>query len=189
MQTLDQLDFNNKRVLVRVDYNVPIKDSVIQDDTRISASLPTIRKLLAGGSGVVLMSHLGRPKGGPDPRYSLEPITARLSELLGQPVKFIGSLPGSDETLEQVQALKPGEVALLENVRFEAGEEKNDAGLNARLARLGDAFVLDAFGSAHRAHSSVSGVADLLHMRAGYCWKLRSKHSASCCTTRRGPTW
>ena len=167
MQTLDQLDFNNKRVLVRVDYNVPIKDSVIQDDTRISASLPTIRKLLAGGSGVVLMSHLGRPKGGPDPKYSLEPITARLSELLGQPVKFIGSLPGSDETLEQVQALKPGEVALLENVRFEAGEEKNDAGLNARLARLGDAFVLDAFGSAHRAHSSVSGVADLLPHAGG----------------------
>ena len=167
MQTLDQLDFNNKRVLVRVDYNVPIKDSVIQDDTRISASLPTIRKLLAGGSGVVLMSHLGRPKGGPDPKYSLEPITARLSELLGQPVKFIGSLPGSDETLEQVQALQPGEVALLENVRFEAGEEKNDAGLNARLARLGDAFVLDAFGSAHRAHSSVSGVAGLLPHAGG----------------------
>lgn len=167
MKTLDQLSFSNKRVLVRVDYNVPIKDGVIQDDTRISASLPTIRKLLAGGSGVVLMSHLGRPKGGPDPRYSLEPITARLSELLGQPVKFIGSLPGSDETLEQVQALKPGEVALLENVRFEAGEEKNDAGLNAKLARLGDAFVLDAFGSAHRAHSSVSGVADLLPHAGG----------------------
>ena len=167
MKTLDQLGFSNKRVLVRVDYNVPIKDGVIQDDTRISASLPTIRKLLAGGSSVVLMSHLGRPKGGPDPKYSLEPITARLSELLGQPVKFIGSLPGSDETLEQVQALKPGEVALLENVRFEAGEEKNDAGLNARLARLGDAFVLDAFGSAHRAHSSVSGVADLLPHAGG----------------------
>jgi len=167
MQTLDQLDFNNKRVLVRVDYNVPIKDGIIQDDTRISASLPTIRKLLEGGSGVVLMSHLGRPKGGPDPKYSLEPITARLSELLGQPVKFIGSLSGSDETLEQVQALQPGEVALLENVRFEAGEEKNDAGLNARLARLGDAFVLDAFGSAHRAHSSVSGVAGLLPHAGG----------------------
>ena len=167
MKTLDQLGFSNKRVLVRVDYNVPIKDGVIQDDTRISASLPTIRKLLAGGSSVVLMSHLGRPKGGPDPKYSLEPITARLSELLGQPVKFIGSLPGSDETLEQVQALQPGEVALLENVRFEAGEEKNDAGLNARLARLGDAFVLDAFGSAHRAHSSVSGVAGLLPHAGG----------------------
>ena len=167
MQTLDQLDFNNKRVLVRVDYNVPIKDGVIQDDTRISASSPTIHKLLAGGASVVLMSHLGRPKGGPDPKYSLEPITARLSELLAQPVKFIGSLPGSDETLEQVQTLKPGEVALLENVRFEAGEEKNDAGLNEKLARLGDAFVLDAFGSAHRAHSSVSGVAGLLPHAGG----------------------
>ena len=167
MKTLDQLDFNNKRVLVRVDYNVPIEDGVIQDDTRVTASLPTIHKLLAGGASVVLMSHLGRPKGGPDPKYSLKPVTARLGELLGVPVKFIGSLPGSDETLEQVQTLKPGEVALLENVRFEPGEEKNDQGLNARLAKLGDAFVLDAFGSAHRAHSSVSGVAGLLPHAGG----------------------
>ena len=167
MQTLDHLDTQNKRVLVRVDYNVPIKDGVIQDDTRISASLPTIRKLLAGGASVVLMSHLGRPKGGPDPKYSLAPVTARLSELLGQPVKFVEGTPGSDETLSVVQALQPGEVALLENVRFEAGEEKNDAALNQKLARLGDAFVLDAFGSAHRAHSSVSGVAGLLPHAGG----------------------
>ncbi|MGY2893440.1 phosphoglycerate kinase [Deinococcus sp. UYEF24] len=167
MQTLDHLDTQNKRVLVRVDYNVPIKDGVIQDDTRISASLPTIQKLLAGGASVVLMSHLGRPKGGPDPKYSLSPVTARLSELLGQPVKFVEGTPGSDETLAAVQALKPGEVALLENVRFEPGEEKNDDGLNAKLAKLGDAFVLDAFGSAHRAHSSVSGVAGLLPHAGG----------------------
>ena len=167
MKTLDQLDFQNKRVLVRVDYNVPLKDGVIQDDTRIQASLPTIRKLLAGGASVVLMSHLGRPKGGPDPKYSLSPVTARLSELLGAPVKFIASLPGSDETLAAVQTLKPGEVTLLENVRFEAGEEKNDPQLNERLAKLGDAFVLDAFGSAHRAHSSVSGVAGLLPHAGG----------------------
>ncbi|WP_407538770.1 phosphoglycerate kinase [Deinococcus radiomollis] len=167
MQTLDQLDTQNKRVLVRVDYNVPIKDGVIQDDTRISASLPTIQKLLAGGASVVLMSHLGRPKGGPDPKYSLAPVTARLSELLGQPVKFVEGAPGSDETLAAVQALKPGEVALLENVRFEPGEEKNDAALNEKLAKLGDAFVLDAFGSAHRAHSSVSGVAGLLPHAGG----------------------
>ncbi|WP_407570461.1 phosphoglycerate kinase [Deinococcus altitudinis] len=162
MQTLDHLDAQNTRVLVRVDYNVPIKDGVIQDDTRVTASLPTIQKLLSGGASVVLMSHLGRPKGGPDPKYSLSPVAARLSELLGQPVKFIASLPGSDETLAAVQALKPGEVALLENVRFEAGEEKNDPALNEKLSKLGDAFVLDAFGSAHRAHSSVSGVAGLL---------------------------
>ena len=167
MKTLDQLDINGKRVLVRVDYNVPIKDGVIQDDTRISASLPTIQKLLAGGASVVLMSHLGRPKGGPDPRYSLKPVTARLSELLGQPVKFVEGTPGSDETLAAVQALKPGEVALLENVRFEPGEEKNDAALNEKLAKLGDAFVLDAFGSAHRAHSSVSGAAGLLPHAGG----------------------
>ncbi len=167
MKTLDQLGFNDKRVLVRVDYNVPIKDGVIQDDTRISASLPTIQKLLAGGASVVLMSHLGRPKGGPDPKYSLAPVTARLSELLGQPVKFVEGTPGSDETLAAVQALKPGEVALLENVRFEPGEEKNDAALNEKLAKLGDAFVLDAFGSAHRAHSSVSGVAGLLPHAGG----------------------
>ncbi len=167
MQTLDHLDVQNKRVLVRVDYNVPIKDGVIQDDTRVTASLPTIQKLLSGGASVVLMSHLGRPKGGPDPKYSLSPVAARLSELLGKPVQFIGGTPGSDETLQQVQALKPGEVALLENVRFEAGEEKNDAGLNEKLAQLGDAFVLDAFGSAHRAHSSVSGVAGLLPHAGG----------------------
>jgi phosphoglycerate kinase len=134
MKTLDQLDFQNKRVLVRVDYNVPLKDGVIQDDTRIQASLPTIRKLLAGGASVVLMSHLGRPKGGPDPKYSLSPITARLSELLGEPVKFIASAAGSEDTLAAVQTLKPGVVALLENVRFEAGEEKNDPQLNERLA-------------------------------------------------------
>ena len=167
MQTLDTLDVQNKRVLVRVDYNVPLKEEVIQDDTRIQASLPTIQKLLAGGASVVLMSHLGRPKGGPDPKYTLAPVTARLSELLGQPVRFIAGQPGSDETLAQVQTLQPGEVALLENVRFEAGEEKNNADLNARLARLGDAFVLDAFGSAHRAHSSVSGVAGLLPHAGG----------------------
>jgi phosphoglycerate kinase len=167
MQTLDQLDTSGKRVLVRVDYNVPIKDGVIQDDTRISASLPTIQKLLAGGACVVLMSHLGRPKGEPDPKYTLAPIAPRLSELLGRSVKFIGGTPGSDETLEAVQSLQPGEVALLENVRFEAGEEKNDAALSKKLAKLGDAFVLDAFGSAHRAHSSVSGVAGLLPHAGG----------------------
>jgi phosphoglycerate kinase len=167
MQTLSTLNTKNKRVLVRVDYNVPIKDGVIQDDTRITASLPTIKKLLAGGASVVLMSHLGRPKGGPDPKYSLYPVVPRLSELLGQPVRFFGSLPGSNETYNAVQALRPGEVALIENVRFEAGEEKDDAALNAKLAQLGDAFVLDAFGSAHRAHSSVSGVAGLLPHAGG----------------------
>ncbi|MFK7602799.1 phosphoglycerate kinase [Deinococcus sp. SM5_A1] len=168
MKNLDQLDVKGKRVLVRVDYNVPIKDGVVQDDTRVTASLPTIKKLLEmGAASVVLMSHFGRPKNGPEAKYSLKPVADVLSKTLGQDVTFIDSLPSSDETLVAVRNLKAGAVALLENVRFEAGEEKNDAGLNAKLARLGDAFVLDAFGSAHRAHSSVSGVAGELPHAAG----------------------
>ena len=167
MQNLSQLDVKGKRVLVRVDYNVPVGDGVVQDDTRITASVPTIKKLLDGGASVVLMSHFGRPKNGPEDKYSLKPVAEAVSRALGQDVKFIPSLPGSEETLRAVQALRPGEVALLENVRFEAGEEKNDAALNDKLAKLGDAFVLDAFGSAHRAHSSVSGVASKLPHAAG----------------------
>ncbi|MPY65762.1 phosphoglycerate kinase [Deinococcus sp. SDU3-2] len=167
MQTLDQLDVRGRRVLVRVDYNVPVKDGVVQDRTRVTASLTTLRELLDGGASAVLMSHFGRPKNGPEEKYSLGPVVPVLEEELGRPVRFISSLPGSDETLEAVRQLQPGEVALLENVRFEAGEEKNDPELAARLARLGDAFVLDAFGSAHRAHASVSGVAALLPHAAG----------------------
>ncbi|GMA16538.1 phosphoglycerate kinase [Deinococcus metallilatus] len=167
MQTLDQLDVNGKRVLVRVDYNVPLKDGVVQDETRVTASLPTLQKLLDSGAALVLMSHLGRPKNGPEEKYSLKPVAAVLEKALGRPVKFIGSLPSSEETLRAVEALQPGKVALLENVRFEPGEEKNDPELSRKLARLGDAFVLDAFGSAHRAHSSVSGVAELLPHAAG----------------------
>ncbi|GHF70354.1 phosphoglycerate kinase [Deinococcus ficus] len=167
MQNLNSLDVKGKRVLVRVDYNVPVKDGQVQDATRITASLPTIQALLDGGAAVVLMSHFGRPKNGPEDKYSLKPVAEAASGALGRDVKFIPGLPGSDETLAAVKALQPGDVALLENVRFEAGEEKNDAGLNEKLAKLGDAFVLDAFGSAHRAHSSVSGVAALLPHAAG----------------------
>ncbi|WP_027460754.1 phosphoglycerate kinase [Deinococcus murrayi] len=167
MQTLDGLDVQGRRVLVRVDYNVPVKDGVVQDRTRITASLTTLRELLERGASLVLMSHFGRPKNGPEAKYSLAPVAPVLEEELGRPVRFIASLPGSDETLAAVQSLRPGEVALLENVRFEAGEEKNDPALGERLARLGDAFVLDAFGSAHRAHASVSGVAAHLPHAAG----------------------
>ncbi|MCP2013545.1 phosphoglycerate kinase [Deinococcus sp. HSC-46F16] len=167
MQTLDQLNVQGGRVLVRVDYNVPVKDGAVQDRTRVTASLTTLRELLDGGASVVLMSHFGRPKSGPEAKYSLGPVAPVLEDELGRPVRFIASLPGSDETLEAVRQLQPGEVALLENVRFEAGEEKNDPALSERLARLGDAFVLDAFGSAHRAHASVSGVAALLPHAAG----------------------
>lgn len=167
MQTLDGLDFQNKRVLVRVDYNVPVKDGVVQDDTRVTASLPTLRRLLSGGASLVLMSHFGRPKSGPEEKYSLRPVAAVLEGALGRPVRFIASLPGSDETRAAVESLEPGGVALLENVRFEPGEEKNDPELAEKFARLGDAFVLDAFGSAHRAHASVSGVAARLPHAAG----------------------
>ncbi|BDP41600.1 phosphoglycerate kinase [Deinococcus aetherius] len=167
MRTLDQLDTRGKRVLVRVDYNVPVKDGVVQDDTRVTASLPTLQRLLDGGASVVLMSHFGRPKGGPEEKYSLRPVAPVVEQALKRDVRFIGSLPSSEETLREVQALQPGEVALLENVRFEAGEEKNDPELAQKFARLGDAFVLDAFGSAHRAHASVSGVAEYLPHAAG----------------------
>ncbi|MCD0168523.1 phosphoglycerate kinase [Deinococcus sp. 23YEL01] len=168
MQNLKSLNVSGQRVLVRVDYNVPISGGVVQDDTRVTASLPTIRTLLeAGARNVILMSHFGRPKNGPEEKYSLKPVAPVLEGVLGQPVTFIAGTADSDETLAAVQALPEGAVALLENVRFSAGEEKNDADLNARLARLGDAFVLDAFGSAHRAHSSVSGVAGLLPHAGG----------------------
>ena len=171
MRKLDTLDVNGKRVLVRVDFNVPLESTPqglrITDDTRIVASLPTIRALLSKGAAVILMSHLGRPKAIED-KSRLAPIATHLAELLGQKVRYVPSLPSSAETVEALKDLKPGEVALLENVRFEPGEEQNDPELNRKLALLGDAFVLDAFGSAHRAHSSVSGVAGLLPHAGGY---------------------
>lgn len=167
MNTLDHFAVEGKRILVRVDYNVPIQNGVVQDATRIEASLPTLKALLARGASLILMSHLGRPKG-VDEAYRLAPIVPILQNLLGQDVRYIQSLPSSAETVQQLADLKPGQVALLENVRFEPGEEKNDTALSQALARLGDAFVLDAFGSAHRAHSSVSGIARFLPSCAGY---------------------
>ncbi|MEZ0347548.1 MAG: phosphoglycerate kinase [Thermus sp.] len=166
MRTLRDLDPRGKRVLVRVDYNVPIQGGVVQDETRIQESLPTLRHLLAGGASLVLLSHLGRPKGR-DPKYSLAPVAEALARHLPG-VRFVPHSPGSEEAYQAVRALGPGEVVLLENVRFEPGEENNDPELAARYARLGDAFVLDAFGSAHRAHASVVGVARHLPAYAGF---------------------
>ncbi len=168
MQTLSDVDVRGKRVLVRVDYNVPMENGCIVDATRIDASLPTIEFLLDEGAAVILMSHLGRPKNGPDDKYRLKPVAAALEALLGRPVRYLPSLPGSPETAGALADLQPGEVALLENVRFEAGEEQNDPDLARRLSALGDVFVLDAFGSAHRAHASVSGVAAFLPHAAGF---------------------
>lgn len=151
-----------KRVLVRVDFNVPLDAGRITDDTRIRESLPTIRALTERGGRVVLMSHLGRPKGKPDGKYSLAPVAARLQELLpGQRVTFVPATVGP-EAAAAVAALADGDVALLENTRFDAGEEKNDEILSRELASLGDAYVNDAFGSAHRAHASTEGVARFL---------------------------
>ncbi len=166
MRTLNDLDAREKRVLVRVDFNVPLKDGEVADDTRIRASLPTIERLLGENAAVVLMSHLGRPKG-VDPKFRLRPVACRLEELLRQPVHYVPFPPGSEKTFEVVQSFGPATVTLLENVRFEPGETKNDPELARRYARLGEAFVLDAFGSAHREHASVVGVARLLPSYAG----------------------
>ncbi|WP_457630706.1 phosphoglycerate kinase [Oceanithermus sp.] len=188
MRTLDQLEASGKSVLVRVDYNVPIKDGVVGDDTRVRASLPTIKELLGKGAKVVLMSHLGRPKG-VDPAYSLLPVAEVLAGLLEMPVKFVTGLPSSDEALADVRAAGPGEVLLLENVRFEPGEKKNDPELAARYARLGDAFVLDAFGTAHREHASVVGVAGLLPSYAGRLMEKEVKALGRLLHSPETPYW
>ena len=153
------------RVLVRADLNVPLKDGRIRDDTRIRASLPTLRRLLAAGARVVVASHLGRPKGGPDPALSLRPVAARLGELLGREVRFSPQVVGP-EAEAAVAALRDGELLLLENVRFEPGETKNDPELSRRLADLADAYVNDAFGTAHRAHATTAGIVPLVPRRA-----------------------
>ncbi len=188
MRTLDELDARGKRVLVRADFNVPLQNGEVEDDTRIRASLPTVEHLLAQNATVVLMSHLGRPKG-EDPAFRLRPVAFRLEELLRQPVTYVPFPPGSDQTYEVVRGLGPGVVALLENVRFEPGETKNDPELARRYARLGEAFVLDAFGSAHRAHASVVGVASLLPSYAGRLMEREVRALARLLQGYQRPYW
>ena len=155
-------ELKGKRALVRVDFNVPLEtDGRVGDETRIRAALPTIRALQKAGARVVLCSHLGRPKGKPDVKYTLAPVAAALSALLKAPVTFVPHVVGADAEAA-TKALKDSEVCLLENTRFDAGEEKNDAELSKAFAKLGDLYVNDAFGAAHRAHASTEGVAHLL---------------------------
>jgi phosphoglycerate kinase len=157
VKRLDDIEVDGRRVFVRVDFNVPIKDGQITDDTRIRAALPTIENLRRGGAKVILASHLGRPKGGPDPAFSLRPVAERLGELLGTKVAFATDVVGPSARAE-AEKLEPGEVLLLENLRFEEGETKNDDAFAAALGGLADVYVDDAFGSAHRAHASTEGI-------------------------------
>jgi len=163
-KTVRDVDVSGKRALVRVDFNVPLVEGKVGDDTRIRAALPTIKYLLEGGAAVILMSHLGRPKGKVVSELRMDPVAARLSELLGRPVQKLDGCVGLQ--VEQVcAALEPGRVVLLENTRFYAEERANDPAFAARLAGLGDLYVNDAFGTAHRAHASTEGVARIVKER------------------------
>lgn len=161
MRTIADFNFSGKRAVIRVDFNVPLDKQTfaVTDDTRLRAALPTINKILNDGGSVVLMSHLGRPKGGPEDKYSLRHIVAHLSQLLSREVQFVNDCIG-DMALKAAQSLKAGEVVLLENLRFHSEEEKGDAAFAEQLSTLGDVYVNDAFGTAHRAHASTTIIAN-----------------------------
>jgi phosphoglycerate kinase len=168
-QIIDDLVLKGKKVLTRVDFNVPLANGKVTDDTRIRAALPTIKKIIGDGGKLILMSHLGRPKGqGPEPAYSLQPVAAHLSQLLGKEVKMASDCVG-EEVEKMVNALNEGEILMLENTRFHKAETKNDPEFSKKLASLGEVYVNDAFGAIHRAHASTEGVAKILkESAAGY---------------------
>jgi phosphoglycerate kinase len=165
-RTIRDIAPKGKRVFVRVDFNVPLKGGRITDDTRIRAALPTLQDLLARGASLIVASHLGRPDGTPNPKYSLAPVATRLGELLGKPVKMLDDCVGPGVEAA-AKAMKPGDVVMLENLRFHAEEEKGDEGFARRLASLADIYVNDAFGTAHRAHASTSVMAKFLPAAMG----------------------
>ncbi len=171
-QTIDDIDLRGKRVIIRADFNVPLDEALqITNDTRIRSTLPTINRAVDEGAAVILCSHLGRPKGKPDPRYSLAPVAKRLQRLLGKEVTFSEDCVGP-AVESMVAKMKPGDVVLLENLRFHPEEEKNDEAFAKKLAALGDVYINDAFGAAHRAHASIVGVPKLIKASAaGYLLK------------------
>ena len=169
------IDLKGKKVLVRVDFNVPIKDGVVGDDTRIQAALPTIKYLLEQGAAVILCSHLGRPKSAADLEFSLRPVAEYLATLLDAPVAFAEDCIG-EKAEDAAATLKPGEVLVLENTRFHAGEKKNDPEMAKAMASLAEVFVNDAFGTSHRAHASTVGVTDYLPSVAGFLLEKEIKY-------------
>jgi len=174
-KTIRDIDVKGKHVLVRVDFNVPVKDGEVGDDTRIHAALPTLEYLLENGAALILCSHLGRPKGQPLPEFSLKPVADHLATLLDKPVSFAEDCIGP-KAEEAAKALKAGDVLLLENTRYHAGETKNDPEISKGLAALADVYVNDAFGSAHRAHSSTTGVAEFLPAVSGLLLEKEIKY-------------
>ena len=177
LNTINEADLKGKRVLVRVDFNVPLKDGVVTDNTRIKAALPTIKYILDNGASLVVMTHLGRPKGQKNPAFSLAPVAAEFEKLLGKKVTLAPDVIGP-EVKKEVEALKPGDVLLLENVRFYAEEEKNDEAFAKELASYGDIYCNDAFGTAHRAHASTEGVSHYLPSYAGFLIEKEVKFMA-----------
>ena len=168
-KTVRDIDLKDKRVICRCDFNVPLKEGVITDTKRITAALPTIEYMLEQGASVILMSHLGRPKGEPKPEFSLKPVADKLSELLGKDVIFAASdVVVDDEVRKAAEALEPGQVMLLQNLRYRKEEEKNDPEFAKDLASLAEVYVSDAFGTVHRAHASTAGVADYLPAYSGF---------------------
>jgi phosphoglycerate kinase len=185
-KSVEDVNVAGKKILMRVDFNVPLKDGQVRDDTRIRAALPTIEMLLASGACLVLATHLGRPKGEPRPDLKLDPVAARLSELLGKPVRKLDQVVGP-EVSDAIEAMQGGDILMLENLRFEPGEEKNDPDLARRLAEPVDLFVNDAFGTAHRAHASTAGVASYIPAVAGLLMKKEIEELTRCIETPGRP--